>query len=121
MLLSSASRKPEQADYAAVQAKCGNLFGNEVTCNLSGHIQPQSSQLTEPLWTDPGIKSGISVHELISTSKKKKKAQAGNEQSNIVPKSLQVRKKSPAPFLVSCTHLHIILHSHYLLHSHYFM
>ena len=38
----------------------------------------QSSQLTEPLWTDPGIKSGISVHELTSTSKKKKKkAHAG--------------------------------------------
>ena len=27
----------------------------------------QSSQLTEPLWTDPGIKSGISVCELIFT------------------------------------------------------
>ena len=27
----------------------------------------QSSQLTEPLWTDPGIKSGISVHELFVT------------------------------------------------------
>ena len=31
------------------------------------------SLVAEPLWTDPGIKSGISVHELISTSKKKKK------------------------------------------------
>ena len=27
----------------------------------------QSSQLTGPPWTDPGIKSGISVHKLIST------------------------------------------------------
>ena len=27
------------------------------------------SQLAEPLWTDPGIKSGISVYELISTLK----------------------------------------------------
>ena len=26
----------------------------------------QSSQLAEPLWTDPGLKSGISVRELIS-------------------------------------------------------
>ena len=34
---------------------------------------PQSSQLAEPLWTGPGIMSGISVRELISTSKKKKK------------------------------------------------
>ena len=29
----------------------------------------QSTQLDEPLWTDPGLKSGISVHELISTKK----------------------------------------------------
>ena len=33
----------------------------------------QSSWLTEPLWTDPGIKSVISVHELICTSKKKER------------------------------------------------
>ena len=33
----------------------------------------QSSQLAELLWTDPGIKSGISMPELISTKKKKKK------------------------------------------------
>ena len=33
--------------------------------------QAQSSQLAEPLWTDTGIKIGISVRELISTSKKK--------------------------------------------------
>ena len=38
---------------------------------------PQSSQLAKPLWTDPGMKSGISAHEVISTLKKK--AQAGNE------------------------------------------
>ena len=37
----------------------------------------QSSQLTKPLWTGPGIKRGISVHELFSISEKKKKAQAG--------------------------------------------
>ena len=29
--------------------------------------QPQSPQLAEPLWTDPGLKSGISVRKLIST------------------------------------------------------
>ena len=37
----------------------------------------QSSRLAEPLWTDPGIKSGISVHELISTLKKRKKCRQG--------------------------------------------
>ena len=45
--------KSEWADYA-VQA-------------WSGNTRPQSSQLAEPLWTDPGLKSGISVRELIST------------------------------------------------------
>ena len=42
-------------------ATCQETFGYS-------RIQP-----AEPLWTDPGIKSGISVHELISTKKKKKK------------------------------------------------
>ena len=59
--------KSAWADYAAVQVQCGNLSGNKLTRNLTGSIQPQLSQLAEPLWTDPGIKSGISVHELIST------------------------------------------------------
>ena len=30
------------------------------------------AQLAEPLWTEPGIKSGISVRQLISTLKEKK-------------------------------------------------
>ena len=65
------STKSEWADYAAVQAQCGNPSGNELTFNLSGNIQPQSSQLAEPLWTGLGMKSGISVRELISTSEEK--------------------------------------------------
>ena len=60
--------KSEWADYVAVQALCGNLSGNELTRNLSRNIRPQSSQLAEALWTDPGIKSGISARELTSTS-----------------------------------------------------
>ena len=35
----------------------------------TGNIWPQSSLLTEPLWTDPGLKSGICVCKLISTSR----------------------------------------------------
>ena len=66
--------KSEWADYVDVQAQSGNLFGNELTRNLSGNIRPQSSQAAEPLWTDPGLKSGISVRELISTSEEKKSA-----------------------------------------------
>ena len=86
--------KSEWADIAAVQAQCGNRSENELTRNSSGNARPQSSQLAEPLWTDPGIKSGISVHDLISTLKKKK-AQAGNELSNILPKSSHAGKKPP--------------------------
>ena len=41
--------------------------GNELTCKWSGNALPQSSQLVYPLWTDPGIKSGTGVRELIST------------------------------------------------------
>ena len=67
---------------------------NELTPNLSGNIWPQSSQLTMPLSADPGIKGGISVCELISTSKTATttKVQAGNEWSNLAskqPSSLQ--------------------------------
>ena len=88
--------KSEWADYAAVQAWCENLSGNELSLNAPGNIPPQSSQLAEPLWTDPGIKSDISVRELISTSKQKK-AQSGNEWSNFLQKSSQVRKIPPPP------------------------
>ena len=53
-------------------SKFENIFGKELTRNLSGNIRPQSSQLAEPLWTDHGINSGICVFDLISTKKKKK-------------------------------------------------
>ena len=62
--------KSEWADYTAVQAQCGNLSLHELTRNSSGNTQSQSPQLAEPLWTDPGLRSGISVHDLISTLKK---------------------------------------------------
>ena len=55
--------------------------GIENAWHQANHIKlcrPQSFQFAEPLWTDPGVKSGISVRELISTSEeKRKKAQAG--------------------------------------------
>ena len=72
--------KSEWAAYATVQAWCGNLSGNELTRKPSGNTRSQSSQLAKPQWTDPVLKSGISVCELISTSqKKKKKKSAGRE------------------------------------------
>ena len=39
----------------------------------------QSSQLAEPLWTELGLKSGISVRDLTSTLKKIKILRAGRE------------------------------------------
>ena len=81
--------KSEWADYAAVQAECGNLSGNELTCNSSGSIWSQSSQLGEPLWTDPGLKSGISLRELISTKKKKSADMAFSQSPRMWGKSHQ--------------------------------
>ena len=52
---------------------CGNSSGKELTHNSSGNTRSQSSLLAEPLCTDPGLKSGISVRKLICTLKKKKK------------------------------------------------
>ena len=73
--------------------------GNELTRNSSGNTRSQSSQLAEPLWIDPVLKSGISVRELISTLTKEKKggggAQAGNELSNILPIPSHAGKKTP--------------------------
>ena len=37
----------------------------------AGNTQPQPSQLAEPLWTDPGLRSGTDVRKLISTFLKK--------------------------------------------------
>ena len=54
----------------------------------------QSSQLSEPLWTEPGLKSGIIECKLISNQKIKfVKVQAMNEWSNILPKSSKMRIK----------------------------
>ena len=49
---------------------------NEFTRNSSVNTRPQSSQIAEPLWINPDIKSEICTRELIFTVKK---AQAGTE------------------------------------------
>ena len=84
--------KSERADCATVQAWCGNLSGNKLSCSSLGNAWPQLSQLTEPPWTDPGLKNGISVCKLISTLKR---TLAGNEWSSLLPKSSQARRKPP--------------------------
>ena len=75
--------KSKWADYAPVQEECGNLSGNKLTRNSSGsrNTRLQLFQLAEPLWTDPGLKSGISLCELISTLKKRKRTQGMNCQT----------------------------------------
>ena len=45
----------------------GTYQGNELIVNLSGNTWPLLSQLADPLWTDLGLKSEISVRELFST------------------------------------------------------
>ena len=44
----------------------GTCQRNELTRYLFGDIRPQSSQLAEPLWSDPGVKSESGSHGLIS-------------------------------------------------------
>ena len=73
---------------------CRHSVGTCHELSSSGNTRPQSSQLAEPLWTDPGRKSGISMRDLISTLKKEKEeeAQSVNELSNILQKSSHARK-----------------------------
>ena len=76
---------------------------SRVTRDLSGISRPQSSQFAEPLWTDPGLNSGISVRELISTLKKrerekKRRRKKADWEWMVSPKSSKARKKpSPPP------------------------
>ena len=81
---------------------------------MSGNIRPQSSQLGEPLWTDPGIKSGISVLELISIQKKrKKKKTAGGElMVEHSPKILASEEKVTTP------QLNVYLHALFYTYMH---
>ena len=44
----------------------GTYLERKLTHSLLWNIRPQSPQLAEPPWTEPGIKSGIRVRELIS-------------------------------------------------------
>ena len=63
----------------------GTYQGNELTCNSSARAQ--SSQLAEPLWTDPGLMNGTGGRALISLLEEKKKLQAGNDSLSLHPKS----------------------------------
>ena len=69
---------------------------SHATCHRT---HAQSAQLTEPLWTDHSLKSGIAVCKLISTLKKKIKAQARSESLSLPSEHSQARRK---PSLPSC-------------------
>ena len=71
------------------------LSGNELTHNSSENTWSQLSQLAEPLWTDPGLKSGISLCKLISILKKR--SAGGDAIVEHSPKILAARKKPPPP------------------------
>ena len=69
----------------------GTDQGNEVTRNSSGNTRPKSSQLAKPLWTEPGLKSGLGVRELVS-AQEYKKCRRG---MNLPPKNRKRGKGSP--------------------------
>ena len=79
LYLHASSNPGRRISFSRVNFVCWIIFsvsftrsGNELTHNSSGNTQPQSSQLPEPMWTDPGLKSGIDVCKLIFTLRKKK-------------------------------------------------
>ena len=73
----------------------GTCQGNKLTRNLPGSARTPSSQLAESPLADPDLKIEINERELISASKTKinKKAQVGNDLSNLPPKSSHARQK----------------------------
>ena len=67
------------------------------THKFSENIRPQSSQLAEPLWTDPGVKSAISVREQISTNKKQTKTRRQAMSGRTFFPNPRKQAKKPAP------------------------
>ena len=92
-----------------VPARCGNVSGKLAHSQFfrkekEKKNRPQSSDVAEPRWTDLGLKkSGTGVRELISTSKRTKIAQTGNESSNLPPNFSRARKKIQKSCHASCT------------------
>ena len=72
----------------------GTYLGNELTRKSPGNTWPQSSQLAETLWTDPGLSNGIVVRELIFNQKKKKASVGGERIVERSPKVLAYKEKN---------------------------
>ena len=90
----------------------GTYQENELTRNSSGNTPSQSSQLAEPLWTDPGLKRGISVHKLISTLKKKKKGTGREWMVKHFPKTRALEEKATIKLSHRHTPVHTCTHTH---------
>ena len=69
----------------------------QTTDTYAVNIWPQSSQLAGPLWTDPGMKSGISAQELNSTWKKKRKSVGGEWMVEHFPQIIASEEKATRP------------------------
>ena len=77
----------------------GTYQGNKLIRKSSGNARPQSSHVAEPLWTDPGLKHGIGVRELISTSGRRKKKRRWGMTSRTFPQSHGKREKKPCSLM----------------------
>ena len=75
----------------------GTYEGNEFTRKASVNARPGSSQLTEPLWTYSGLKSGNGMREVISIKKTNLNAKAGTDASNIFPLTSSHAGEKPPP------------------------
>ena len=88
---------PTKSEWAnhAVLAQCGNHQGNKLTCNSSGNARPQSSQLAEPLWTNPWSERVELVFSGWSRNKERKRA--GGEWLAELASIVLAWKKKPLP------------------------
>ena len=71
----------------------GNSQGNEPTCNSLGNTRPQSSQLAEPLRTDPGVKMEW-VHASWFPNRNKQKSAGGKWLVELYHKVLASEEKT---------------------------
>ena len=55
------------ADYWWKKAVTDECLLTVAECTLNSPGNTHSAWLAKPMWTDSGVKSAISVHELIST------------------------------------------------------
>ena len=92
------------ADYGLCPGIVWEPIRKGAHMQLLENIRPQQSQLAEPLWTDHGLKSGISVRKLMFTLKKKIKKNANRHRQGMNGQTFshtphKQRKKPPFFFM----------------------